>query len=135
MYLLDTDTIIYSLKGNEAVQKNLRNHIHDALKMSVITLMELYYGAHKSVRVASNLAKVKRLETEFDVIPTGSESAEVFGILKSGLEKSRTRLDDFDLIIAACAMVHNLTLVTNNVAHFKRIEGLKLTNWSIPPAS
>lgn len=135
MYLLDTDTIIYSLKGNDAVQKNLRNHIHDPLKMSVITLMELYYGAHKSVRVASNLAKVKRLETEFDVIPTGSESAEVFGMLKSGLEKSGTRLDDFDLIIAACAMVHNLTLVTNNVAHFKRIEGLKLTNWSTPPAS
>jgi len=79
------------------------------------------------------IAKVKRLEAEFDMIPTGNESAEVFGMLKSGLEKSGTRPDDFDLIIAACAMVHNLTLVTNNVAHFKRIEGLKLTNWSIPP--
>ena len=135
MYLLDTDTIIYSLKGDEAVKKNLRRHIQDPLKMSIITLMELYYGAHKSMRVTSNLAKVKRLEAEFDVIPTGNESAEVFGMLKSGLEKSGTRLDDFDLIIAACAMVHNLTLVTNNVAHFKRIEGLKLTNWSIPPAS
>jgi len=32
-------------------------------------------------------------------------------------------LDDFDLIIASCAMINNLTLVTNNTKHFKRIEG------------
>ena len=42
-------------------------------------------------------------------------------------------LDDFHLIIDSCAMVHNLTLVTNNIAHFKRIEGLKLSNWNTPP--
>ena len=133
MYLLDTDTIIYNLKGREAIKKNLQLHIEDPMKISIITLMELYYGAHKSQKVAGNLAKVKRLETEFDIIPTGKESAEIFGILKATLEKSGTRLDDFDLIIASCAMAHNLTLVTNNVGHFKRIEGLKLTNWNMTP--
>jgi tRNA(fMet)-specific endonuclease VapC len=133
MYLLDTDTVIYSLKGDEAVTKNLHRHIQDPIKISIITLMELYYGAHRSANVASNLAKVKGLEAEFEVIPTGNESAEIFGMLKSRLERSGMRLDDFDLIIASCAMVHNLTLVTNNVAHFKRIKGLKLTNWSMPP--
>ena len=133
MYLLDTDTIIYNLKGHEAVKRNLQRHIEDPMKISIITLMELYYGAHKSQKVAGNLAKVKRLETEFDIIPTGKESAEIFGILKATLEKSGTRLDDFDLIIASCAMAHNLTLLTNNVGHFKRIEGLKLTNWNTRP--
>ena len=44
MYLLDTDTIIYSLKGHEAVQKNLSTHIDDPMSLSVISLMELYYG-------------------------------------------------------------------------------------------
>jgi len=133
MYLLDTDTIIYSLKGDEAVKKNLRRHIEDPMKISIITLMELYYGAHKSEKVAGNLAKIKRLETEFEIIPTGRESAEIFGMLKATLEKSGTRLNDFDLIIASCAMAHNLTLVTNNVGHFKRIDGLKITNWNITP--
>ncbi len=130
MYLLDTDTIIYILKGNDVVKKNLQCHIEDPMKISIITLMELYYGAHKSGKVAGNLAKVKRLETEFEIISTSKESAEIFGLLKATLEKSGKRLDDFDLIIAACAMTHNLTLVTNNVAHFKKIEGLKLTNWN-----
>jgi len=133
MYLLDTDTIIYTLKGHEAVKKNLQRHIEDPMKISIITLMELYYGAHKSKKVTGNLAKVKRLETEFEIIPTGKESAEIFGMLKATLEKSGTRLDDFDLIIASCAMAHNLTLVTNNVRHFKRIEALKLINWNISP--
>jgi len=98
MYLLDTDTIIYSLKGDEAVTKNLRHHIQDPIKISIITLMELYYGAHKSANVASNLAKVNRLEAEFEVIPTGNESSEIFGMLRSRLERSGMRLDDFDLI-------------------------------------
>ena len=130
MYLLDTDTVIYSLKGNEAVKQNLRLHIEDPMKLCIITLMELYYGAHKSAQETSNLAKVKRLEAEFEILPTGKESAEIFGMLKATLETSGNRLDDFDLIIASCAMVHNLTLVTNNLTHFKRIEGLKLTNWT-----
>ena len=59
MYLLDTDTIIYILKGNPVVENNLQRHYHDPIKISVITLMELYYGAYKSQKVTSNLAKVK----------------------------------------------------------------------------
>ena len=133
MYLLDTDTVIYSLKGEPAVKKNLREHFHDPLKMSVITLMELYYGAHKSQKIASNLAKIKTLEISFQVIPIGEESAEIFGMTRAQLEKAGSPLDDFDLIIASCALSDNLVLVTNNVKHFQRIEGLKLTNWTEYP--
>ena len=130
MYLLDTGTVIYSFKGHEAVQKNLADHIDDSMALSVITLIELYYGAYKSEKKASNLSKIKILEKSFEIIPSGSESAEIFGMLKSDLETSGNPLDDFDLIIAACAMTHNLTLVTNNYRHFERIDGLKLANWS-----
>ena len=88
MYLLDTDTVIYSLKGEPAVKKNLREHFHDPLKMSVITLMELYYGAHKSQKIASNLAKIKTLENSFEIVPISEKLAEVFGIIKAQLEKA-----------------------------------------------
>jgi len=134
VYLLDTDTVIYSLKGDPAVKKNLREHLHDPMKMSVITLMELYYGAHKSQKIASNLAKIKTLENSFEIVPISEKSAEVFGIIKAQLEKAGSPLDDFDLIIASCALSDNLMLVTNNVKHFQRIEGLKLTNWTEYPA-
>jgi len=133
VFLLDTDIIIYNLKGHDAVKKNLQHYSQEPMKITVITLMELYYGAFKSEKVTSNLAKVKTLENAFEVIPAAKESAEIFGTLKATLEKSGTRLDDFDLIIASCAMAHNLTLVTNNVVHFSRIDGLRLTNWTVFP--
>lgn len=134
MYLLDTDTIIYNLKGHPAVEKNLRQHFHDSIKISVITLMELYYGAYKSQKVASNLAKIKTIENSMEVIPLGKELVEIFGIHKAELEKTGTRLDDFDLILACCALAHNLVVVTNNVKHFQRIEGLKIANWTEKPS-
>ena len=129
MYLLDTDIIIYSLKGHPVLQENLRRHLNDPLQISIVTCLELYYGAYKSPQVTGNLAKVKRIEETLEVIPLGTEAAEIFGRLKAQLEIKGTRLDDFDLMIAACALTHNLTLVTNNEMHFRRIEGLKVTNW------
>lgn len=130
MYLLDTDTLIYLLKGNKAVEEHLQSNLHTPISTSVITLMELYYGAFKSQHVATNLAKVRTIEKELDIIPLAQEITETFGSLKANLEGQGNRLDDFDLTIAACAMAHNFTLVTNNTKHFNRIDGLKLENWS-----
>ncbi len=131
MYLLDTDTLIYSLKGDPAVVANLNRHRRDPMAVSVISLMELYYGAYKSQRVESNLAKVRALEWGFRVLPVGPELAETFGSLKAGLESRGLPLDDFDLSLAATALSQNLVLVTNNGRHFERIEGLRLENWAV----
>ncbi len=130
MYLLDADTIIYSLKGNQIVNKMLQKHLYDPIKISVITLMELYYGAYKSQKVESNIAKVKTLETSLDILPVNQELVEVFGMLKSRLEKVGTPLDDFDLVLASTSLSHNLILVTSNEKHFQRIKGLKIESWT-----
>jgi predicted nucleic acid-binding protein len=45
----------------------------------------------------------------------GRESAEIFAMLKADREKAGAPLDDFNLILAACALSHDLVLVTNNV--------------------
>lgn len=129
MFLLDMDTVIYVLKGVPAAVSNLKKHIHAPIKIGTITLMELYYGAYKSQKVTSNLAKIKTLENFLEVIPIGQEVAELFGKEKARLEKEGVPLDDFDLILGCCALAHNLTLVTNNVKHFERIEGLQVKNW------
>lgn len=130
MYLLDTDTIVFSLRGHPVVVENLRQHLNDPIKLSVISCMELYYGAYKSPAVASNVAKIKTIEDELDVIPVGGESAEIFGMIKSTMETAGSRLDDFDLAIAAYALTYNLILVTQNIKHFQRIEGLKVADWT-----
>ena len=135
MYLLDTDTVIYTLKGNAAVEENLRLHYSSPMYLSVITLMELYYGAYKSQKVTSNLAKIKILENSMAILSLDREVTEIFGMQKSDLEKNGVPLDDFDLAIASTALAYNLILVTNNVRHFKRIDGLKIENWTEAPAA
>jgi tRNA(fMet)-specific endonuclease VapC len=38
-------------------------------------------------------------------------------------------IEDADLLIAAMALVHDITLVTHNTAHFARITGLLVEDW------
>ena len=131
MYLLDTDTIIYHLKGHPEVRRNLGLHTDDVVGTSVITLMELYYGAFRSQQVAGNLARVRALEKGVKIWELGRAAAEIFGALKAQLESEGNRLDDLDLAIAALALSENLILVTNNTAHFSRVGGLRLENWAV----
>ena len=55
---------------------------------------------------------------------------DTFGELKAKLEKSGKTIDDMDLLIGSTALTHNLILVTNNISHFERIEGLEIENWT-----
>lgn len=130
MYLFDTDILIYSLKGHPAVIEKLEEHRGDQMAVSVISLMELYYGAHKSRHREANISKVRMVEDSFDVVPVGVEVSHTFGSLKADMEERGTPLDDFDLILASTALSHNLTLVSNNIKHFRRIDSLSLENWA-----
>lgn len=129
MYLLDTDMIIYSLNGNSNVIKNISQHRKDPKAISVITYGELIYGAQKSERKISNLAKVHSLKEIFPVIDISSSIMDTFGELKVNLEQHGNIIDDFDLLIASTAIAFGYTLVTNNENHFKRISDLDVVNW------
>lgn len=130
MYLIDTDIIIYSLKGVPKVVANFESHASAAKAISVITYGELVYGAMKSSRVDENMARVRRTAELFPVIDANRTIMDTFGSLKARVEKAGKRTDDFDLIIAATALTLSYTLVTNNEKHFKDIPGLSIENWS-----
>ena len=133
MYLLDTDTIIYALKGNRNVTRNFDERAAQPKALSVITYGELFFGAMKSSAPQVNLAKVRRVAEVFPVIEVSRAIMETFGSLKADLERRGTRVDDFDLVIASTALVLNYTLVTNNERHFRHILGLRVENWTRLP--
>jgi len=54
---------------------------------------------------------------------------DVFGEIKSNLERKGNILEDMDILIAATALSHNFILVTNNVKHFEKIKDLRIENW------
>lgn len=128
-YLLDTDTCIYWLKGNEDIEEKALKVGLSKISISFVTLSELYYGAYKSRRVEQNLANIGILKSKLSLMDSNASICNAFGKLKALLEKDGKIIDDADLFIAACALDINAILVTNNEKHFKRIKGLKVQNW------
>lgn len=131
-YLIDTDIIVYSIKGNSTVHDNFTRNEKIPKSISVITYGELLSGAKKSQNPARNLAVVYRIRELFPVIDVDRAVIETFSDLKARGQKTGSIVDDMDLLIAATALTYNLTLVTNNIKHFQKIEGLKIENWSKP---
>jgi len=130
VYLLDTDTLIYSLKGESAVLDNFKRHAADPKAVSVITYGELVFGAQASQRVTENLAKVYRLKEIFPLVDVTPAIMDIFGALKAELRKNGTPVDDFDLLIGATAITMGYRVVTNNEKHYTKIPGLEVVNWA-----
>jgi tRNA(fMet)-specific endonuclease VapC len=129
-YLIDTDILIYSLKGHEFVQKRFIENEKIPKSISVMTYGELLYGAKKSTNSEKNLAVVYRIKELFPIIDVDKAVMETFSDLKVKMQKIGTVIDDMDLLIAATALTMNFILVTNNEKHFRKIAGLRLENWS-----
>ncbi len=129
-YLIDSDILIYSLKGHPEVQAAFRRTMDVPKAISVVTFGELLFGARKSQQPEKNAAVVLKLAEIFPLYEVSRAVMEVFADLKAGLHKRGTPVDDMDLLIGATALAANHTLVTNNERHFSKIPGLRVENWS-----
>ncbi len=131
-FLLDTDTCVFWLRGRSPVRDHLIAVGLENTAISAITLAELRYGADCSAQPANNHRAIDDFANTLSVFDIGPEVARTFGQIKAQLRKEGMLIEDFDLMIAATVHAHNLTLVTNNQAHFSRIAGLRLENWTQP---
>jgi tRNA(fMet)-specific endonuclease VapC len=128
-YLLDTDTCVFWLRGRELVRERVRAVDAAAIAVSAITLAELRYGASCSAQREANHQAIDDFISGIIVLDMGSAVAAVFGDLKAQLRQQGMLIEDFDLAIAATALVYDLVVVTNNEKHFSRIAELRLENW------
>ena len=94
--------------------------------MPSMVVGELYYGAFKSTVRDEDLNRVERFADIFPEIKASRQSMRRFGEIKAVLELKGTRLADADIIIASIAIEEGLTLVTGNVRHYSRIDGLSV---------
>lgn len=125
-YLFDTDVCIALIKGQYGIQERIRNIAPSEIKISDITLAELYFGAFKSGK-EKHFDDVVKIANLFESYPIGY--LHKYGELRWLLEKSGQKIGDMDLFIAATALVEDLILVTGNTNHFERIPELQIENW------
>ena len=130
-FLLDTNICIYIAKRKPSqVLARLERLRPGDVGMSVVTHLELVYGAEKSQYSEENLSRIARLEELIPALPLDRDCAQHYGRLRAGLERKGSPIGAYDMLIAAQALSLGLTLVTNNTREFSRIEGLRLENWA-----
>ena len=149
IFLLDTDTLIYTIRG---LKTTGRNRKHSAIRkragcfvdrckaaqkagntlgVSAITISELEYGAHRSGHYQSEIAAVHKVLVPFTAFHFDAVSCSYhYGRIRHELEASGQPIGPMDLLIAANAIALEAILVTNNEEHFRRVSGMQIENWS-----
>ena len=130
-YLLDTNIVIYVIKRRPLALLQIFNEHAGHMGISSITLAELLHGAEKSNAPARSLAVVEDFCSRLEVLPYGPKAAQHYGSIRAALEKRGQTIRVNDLHIAAHARSEGLTLVSNNLREFERVEALQLANWVV----
>jgi tRNA(fMet)-specific endonuclease VapC len=145
LYVLDTDTIIFMLRGLKAPtrQRTRRDKAlalvarcreaqarGDVVGLSAVTVSELEFGAHHGGDYEAEIIAVRKVLTPFEVFDyDGATCPAHYGRIRHELQRAGQAIGAMDLLIAAHALALAATLVTNNLAHFQRISGLSVTRW------
>ena len=133
-YLIDTDWIIQVLHGDQAATTRLEDLAEHGLAISLITYGELYEGSYYAKAPQLALAALDDFLIDKEIVPLSQAVIERFAILRGQLPRIvRQQVGDMDLLIAATAMEHGLTLLTLNVRDFQLVPGLSL--YQRPPAT
>ena len=128
-YLLDTNICVFFLRGKLNLDEIIKEKGRENCYISEITVVELRFGAENSDNPTKSHKAVDNFINGLSIIP-------IFGCIKKyAKEKVRLRKigtplhDEFDLLIGVTAIENKLTLVTDNVKDFERLEKIKIENW------
>lgn len=131
-YCLDSNVVSDILRQQPEVMRNLNAALDndDNLFISSIVYYEVVRGlkAAGKTRMLKEFDKfysnAKHLFLDRNNLATIDKAIDVYIQLHKG-----QMIEDNDIYIAAISMVNDCTLVTSNVKHFSRVEGLNFVNW------
>jgi tRNA(fMet)-specific endonuclease VapC len=128
MYLLDTDTCVEILRGNDRVIAR-RRAVYAPVWTTEITASELFYGAAKSREPSANRQVVLDFLRTLEVLPISLAGAQFFGGLKAQLQADGQNIPDADLWIASISRAVRAKIVTGNTRHLARVPGVECEDW------
>ena len=129
-YMLDTNIVIYVIKRRPIELLEVFNRHVGQMCISSITLAELLHGVEKSTMPDHNLRQIEDFISRLEVLEYGAKAAAHYGEIRADLERRGTPIGVNDLHIAGHARSEGLTLVSNNLREFERVDALRLVNWA-----
>ena len=131
-YYLDTNIIIYALKGQyPALPEHFKEIPSQSIVIPSIVLAEIEYGARKSNNYEITMSRYKQFMDVFIKVPFSEKAAIFYGQIRSDLERRGELIGPNDLMIAAIVLAEDGILVTNNVKEFERVPKLRIENWTV----
>jgi tRNA(fMet)-specific endonuclease VapC len=132
-YYLDANVIITIMdKEDRELFGKILSISPNNVKIPSVVAAELIYGAHKSHNFDKRMKILSKFFNELEVIPFDTAAAEIYGKIRSELERNGNVIGPNDLMIAATVLSRGGILVTSNVKEFRRVEGLFVENWCKP---
>ncbi len=129
LFMLDTDSVSYALRGQGRVGATIAQHARSEICVSAITAAELTYGdARRGSRRIHGA--VLAFLSEVEVKPFDASAATRFGEGAAELVRAGSTIGQMDTLIASHALAIKAVLVSNNERHFARVRGLRLENWT-----
>ena len=122
--------MIDHLNGLGPATKRLRQLEPRGLAVSIITVAELWEGVIFSRDRPRSATMLREFLENVRVVAIDEETCQQFGQIRGRLRREGKLIGDLDLLIAACSLRHNLTLLTNNRRHFENVEGLRIESLS-----
>lgn len=128
--ILDSTFLIDVLRGSHDVSELVEELDASGVPfVSAITVMELYEGIHLSNASEAERQAVTDLLTDVTELPFDRKCAMEAGRINAELISDGQGVDETDVQIAATALVHDTPVVTRNVDHFERVEGLEVVSY------
>lgn len=131
-YLLDTNVLSEVVKKRPSVTvlRHLRDVPQNALHTSVVSVMEMRFGAVRSAAGSILWQRIRRdVLRRVKILPLGEDEASRAGEILADLELRGVPVGIEDVMIGATALVGGLVVVTRNAKHLGRIRGLVVENW------
>lgn len=128
-YMLDSNICIHVMRHPESpVRLRLNAHAGE-LCVSTITMHELIHGAERSQRPSYQRELTMDFASHVKVLDFDAEAASHSGQIHASLAKSGQVIGAYDMLIAGHARSLGLTVVTNNLKEFSRVDGLRCEDW------
>ena len=135
-FILDTDVLTLLQEGHPEIGGRFLQHPPESVAITLLSVEEQLSGWYTQLRRAKRpdrlawaygrMTKTIRFLARLQILTYDEVAMHRF----EQLRKKKIKIGRTDLGIAAIALEHGATLVTENTRDFKQVPGLTITSWS-----
>ena len=130
MKILDTDFLISLLRGDESTKSMMEKlSREDSYATTVVNVFEVLIGAYRTKTERTTRDRIQNFVRSIDVIDLSADVADQAAKIQAALMDKGELLEARDVLVAAVASKYKASVVTRNIKHFSRIEGVAAEEW------